>query len=216
MQRCLDCQWLVLDGGVREELKLNEMVGDDGQWHGKVAPECVRYLPFALVDVGGDKALAAIDPRYAGQVLRSGQNTVPLYGKDGQLHEHARKRVDVLIEQQPRIRRTQDVLAKLAQAALFTPWPESVIKAGGVSIEGLHTIDEKKLAQLPDETFLALRSSGALAVAYSCLLSLYQVRTLATHSNAAKPDSDAAVQSTGDIDLEFLNESETIKFGPLQ
>ncbi|QJQ96035.1 hypothetical protein HIO72_12650 [Halomonas sp. PA5] len=37
----------------------------------------------------------------------------------------------------------------------------------GLSIPGLHMIDEKAMAQLDDEAFLALRKAQALPVAYA-------------------------------------------------
>lgn len=198
-----------------QESRVNAMVDANGQWRAKAVPECIRYLPFALKGLGGGKALAGIDPRYAGKVLITGDNAAPLYGEDGQLHPLARKRVEALTAHQPKVRRTQEILESFNEAGLIVPWPDSVLKAGGVTIKGLHTIDEKKLSQLDDETFLSLRKSGALAVAYSCLLSLYQIRSLVGNAGEAKPVSDKAVQTTGDLDLEFLNDGDTIKFGPL-
>lgn len=193
----------------------NAMVGGDGRWQAKAAPESVRYLPFAMKDLGGGKGLAAIDPRYAKHVLALGTDGVPLFGEDGQLHEAARKRMEFLQGHQGRIARTQQILAALDTAGLIAPWPQDMAKSAGVTLEGLHSLDEKKLSELADDAFLALRKGGALAVAYSCLLSLYQLRNLAAGAGTAKPDSSTAVQTTGDLDLEFLNDSDTIKFGPL-
>jgi len=192
------------------------MVSGSGQWLAKSVPDSVRYLPFALKNIGGGKALAAIDPRYAGKVLVPRDPAVSLYGEDGEMHAAARKRVEYLAEHQPKISRTQEILALLEETGLIVPWPEAALNAGGITLEGLHTIDEKKLSQLDDDAFLALRRSGALATAYSCLLSLYQVRNFASTPRGAKPNSETAVQTTGDLDLEFLNEDETIKFGPLR
>lgn len=187
-----------------------------GTWRAKVVPESVRYLPFTLKNLGGGKGLAAIDARYATRVLAKGAEGVRVFGEDGQLHPAASKRLDFLQKHQAQIVRTQNILSALDKADLIVPWPESALKAGSITLEGLHTIDEKALQALDDDTFLALRKSGALAVAYSCLLSLYQIRNLGAPADAAvKPASETAVQTTGDLDLEFLNDSETIKFGPL-
>lgn len=193
----------------------NAMV-NDGKWLAKAVPESVRYLPFALKGIGGGKGLAAIDPRYAKHVLAQGPDGAPVFGEDGQLHPAARKRLDFLQEHQPKIARTQSILSALDKAGLIALWPEAATKAGGITLDGLHTINEKALHALDDNDFLALRKGGALAVAYSCLLSLYQIRNLAAPAGAAaQPASATAVQTTGDLDLEFLNDSETIKFGPL-
>lgn len=190
----------------------NAMVDGD-KWLAKVVPDSIRYLPFAIQDLGGGKGVAAIDPNYAKHVFAFGAEGQPLHGEDGKLHEAAAKRVEFLQGHQPRIQRTQQILTALDQAGLITPWPQQIASSAGITLEGLHTIDEKKLSQLDDTAFLTLRKGGALAVAYSCLLSLYQLRNLRS-PEAAKPDSTTAVQTTGDIDLEFLNDSDTIKFGP--
>lgn len=192
----------------------NVLVGADGQWLGSAIPDSARYIPFAIRDVGAGKALAAIDKRYAKGVMAKDGAGVPLYGEDGKLHPVAQKRVEFLSEHQPRIRRTQAILAALDKAGVIGQWPEAASKAGDIQIEGLHTIDEKALSTLDDGAFLELRKQGALAVAYSCLLSLYQARNFATAVSQAKTGSPTAVQTTGDLDLEFLNDTDIIKFGP--
>src|SRR5690606_2884612 len=65
-----------LQAACGKEPKTNVMVGDNGQRLGQAVPECIRYLPFALMDVGGEKALAGIDRRYAGRVLCAGHQSV--------------------------------------------------------------------------------------------------------------------------------------------
>lgn len=192
----------------------NAMADGGGKWLAKVVPESVRYLPFTLRVISEGKGIAAIDPRYAKHVLALGTDGVPLFGQDGQLHEAARQRVAFLQDHQAKISRTQGILSAMDEAGLIAPWPEAAIKAGGIALEGLHTIDEKALRALGDDAFLGLRKSGALTVAYSCLLSLYQVRTLASPPDAAGATADG-ISTTGDLDLEFLNDSGTIKFGPL-
>lgn len=187
-----------------------------GKWLAKAVPECVRYLPFSLKDIGGGKGLAAIDKRYSKYVVTDGSDGAPLFDEGGILHPAARKRVEFLQGYQSKIARTQGILSLLKQAGLIVAWPDSALKAGGITLAGLHTVDEKALHGLDDDTFLALRKSGALAVAYGCLLSLYQIRNLTLPASATEQSGSAtAVQTTGDLDLEFLNDSETIKFGPL-
>lgn len=193
----------------------NMMIDVSGQWVGRTVVESLRYLPFALRSLGRGKAIAAINTRYAGKLMVEDGSGVPVYDEGGRLHPIARQRLDFLTEHQPKVARTQGVLTKLAQADLITAWPETALRVGGITLEGLHTIDEKKLSALDDETFLELRKSGALALAYSCLLSLYQVRNLAAAASSDKSASQSAIQTTGDLDIEFLNDDDTIKFGPL-
>src|SRR5690554_2695095 len=122
----------------------NAMVDGDA-WLPKVVPDSIRYLPFAIKDLGGGKGIAAIDPNYARHVFALGADGVPLHGEDGKLHEAAAKRVEFLQGHQPRIQRTQQTLDALDQAGLITPWPQEMASSAGITLEGLHTIDEKKL-----------------------------------------------------------------------
>src|SRR5690606_10034235 len=88
------------------EAHSNKWVDDQGRWTAPVMPGSVRWLPFGLKEVGKGKALAAIDPKYAGAVLSSDAGAVPLYSSDGDLHSLARKRLDLLVAQQPNWKRT--------------------------------------------------------------------------------------------------------------
>lgn len=198
------------------EQRSNAMVDGKGQWVAPTLPDSCRYLPFSLKMVGGGKAIPAIDPSYAGGVLLAGEPSVPLYDREGHLHAAARARVDFLVKHQSKVLRTQKILSALSKAGLLVPLPEAVVQAGELQISGLHTINEERLSQLDDELFLSLRKAGALAVAYSCLQSLYQVRNLSKRDRAGVPTAGTAVQTMGDLDLEFMNDDETIKFGPLQ
>lgn len=194
----------------------NEFIDSDGKWQGMAMPRSALYLPFALRTVMRDKALAAIDPSYADRILDRGGEGEPLYDGAGNLHPSAKRRVDILVEQLPHIQRTQKILTLIKKAGLIVPWPAAAVRAGGITLSALYTIDEKALHSLDNDSFMELRSSGALIVAYSCLLSLYQIRRLAALSgNLNHTPSATAIQTTDDLDLEFLNDSDTIQFGPL-
>ncbi len=191
------------------------MVDGDDQWVGGVIPHCARYLPFSLKEVGGNKGVVAFDKRYARHVLADADTGVSLYDDEGELHPEAQKRVNFLRQYRGRIEQTQKILKALAAANLFVPLPKELSERADLKLLGLFSIDEKKLAQLDEKIFLGLRAIGALTVVYSSLLSLYQLRKLAAGPSKKGAASGTAIQTTGDLDLEFLKDEGTIKFGPL-
>ena len=72
---------------------------------------------------------------------------------------------------------THQAVDALHAAGLIQHW-NLTVKDGDKSIEvqGLFRIDETILNTLPDDTFLHLRQSGALGLAYAHLLSLNQIK----------------------------------------
>ena len=68
---------------------------------------------------------------------------------------------------------TELAVAALAQAGVIRPWEIKVKSAEGERpISGLHRVDEAALRALPDETFLNLRKTSALPIAYTQMLSM--------------------------------------------
>ena len=114
---------------------------------------------------------------------------------------------------------TVRICATLQRYALIQPWP---IKLTGSekeqSVEGLFRIDEQRLGQLSAEELLAVRDAGALSAAYCQLLSMQHLANLGVLANAhaevqAQSTVAAAVPVKGkDLDLSFLEGSETLKF----
>ena len=70
--------------------------------------------------------------------------------------------------------------------------------------------------RLPAEAFEAVRQSGALPVAYCQLLSMQHLQKLGQLAQAYAAQTTALPQTaSGELDLEFLNDSGTISFGAL-
>ena len=79
-----------------------------------------------------------------------------------------------------RDRKSTDLAVEaLAQAGVIRPWEIKVkTKEGERPIGGLHRVDEAALRALPDETFLNLRKTSALPIAYAQMLSMGQLSVL--------------------------------------
>lgn len=81
-------------------------------------------------------------------------------------------------------------------------------------LQGLFRIDEAAFNALPLEALDALRAAGALPVIYCQLLSMQHLPVLGQLAQIRAAQNAPLPQSgDGDLDLEFLNESGTIKFG---
>jgi hypothetical protein len=146
----------------------------DGKWLGNYRPAWLSTYPFEIVTVG-EKGLVTFD-RDSG--LLGAEKGEPFFDEQGQMSEAVATRVEALKISRRKHQATQKALSVLAKAKVITPWPEALHSQLGLSINGLHMIDEKALSQLDDETFLSLRKAQALPITYAVNLSLPQTHLL--------------------------------------
>ncbi len=179
-----------------------------GRWQAHVQPASNAHYPFVLMPLGNDKALPCFDTESG--LLSQSAGAEAFFDEQGQLAGRAREQVQALIAQYPRVQQTQTALAALSRAGLLTPWSSALLEGRGMTLRGLHGVDEKALHGLSDEAFLALRSNGALTLAYAISFSLNQLHLLERLERLR-----GGVPAVGNdvLDLEFLNRSETISFG---
>ncbi|WNL40137.1 SapC family protein [Halomonas sp. PAMB 3232] len=148
----------------------------EGKWLGSYRPEWLSTWPFEIV-TQGDRGAVAFD-RDSGLEDEHGAGE-PFFDDQGEMYPAVSSRVETLKASFTRHRATQKALNALAEAEVLTPWPESLRESASISIEGLYMIDERALAELGDEAFLALRKAQALPIAYALNLSLTQTHLLA-------------------------------------
>lgn len=176
----------------------------NGKWLGHYRPEWLATYPFQIVTVG-EKGLVTFD-RDAG-LLGAEEEGEPFFDEQGQMSEAVATRVETLKDAHGKQQATQKALDTLAKTKVITPWPEALQNQLGLSIDGLHMVDEKALAQLDDEAFLSLRSAQALPIAYAVNLSLPQAHLLArlARLNPASMTAPENLDSffDGDEDLSF-------------
>lgn len=176
----------------------------DGKWLGNYRPAWLSTYPFEIVTVG-EKGLVTFD-RDSG--LLGAEEGEPFFDAQGQMREAVATRVEALKAAHAKHQATQKALSALAKAKVITPWPEALQSQLGLAIDGLHMIDERALAKLDDEAFLALRKAQALPIAYALNLSIPQTHLLARLARL-NPGSVAAPQNLdelfgeGDDELSF-------------
>lgn len=177
----------------------------DGKWLSNYPPAWLSSYPFEIVTVG-EKGLVTFD-RDSG--LLGVEEGEPFFDEQGQMGEAVAIRVEALKTSHRKHQATQKALSALAKAKVITPWPEALHSQLGLSINGLHMIDEKALSQLDDETFLSLRKAQALPIAYAVNLSLPQTHLLGRLARlnpgyvTAPENLDSFFDSDEDLSFDF-------------
>lgn len=190
----------------------NLFVAPDGRWQGGYTPAACRAHPFALASLPGGEQVLAFD---AGSGLLAETGGEPFYDADGQPAQAVRDILAFLTQLQADRERTRHICQALAAHPLFQPWPLKVqTEAGERQVDGLHRIDEAALHALPAEPLKALQQAGALPLVYCQLLSMQHLPLLGRLAQAhSKPAPAPLVTPGGELDLGFLNDNGTLRFG---
>lgn len=193
----------------------NLLVADDGRWLAGYVPAAYRSYPFALANTPDGQ-----------QVLTVIEDSGLLSDTDGELffddnNEPSQAVKDVLsFLEQVAINRqaTRRACAALQKHDLIKPWPINIDTDGGrQAVEGLYSIDEAALNQVSAEALQELRDASALLVAYCQILSTQHLQKLGVLLRAHAAQSAASLETpAGELDIEFLNNSDTINFGALR
>ena len=196
----------------------NLFVAPNGVWAGRYVPAAFRSYPFLLGRTPEGQQVLCIDED-AG-LVSDGPGGEPFFDEDGQPSKPVLETLEFLNQLELARQATAVTCAMLAKHELFQPWPIVIQGDTGEqkSIEGLFRIDELALNKLSAEALLAVSSVGGLVMAYCQLLSMQHLPLLAqlaeAHARTAK-QAAVPVAPVGDLNLEFLNKSETISFGGL-
>lgn len=198
----------------------NLFVAPDGRWIGSYVPACFRTYPFRFANAPqGQPVLCVVEDQ---DFVVDGPEGEPFFdGEEGTTPAPAiREVMEVLQKILASASLTVAATAALARHGLIVPW---ALKApgpdGGQALEGLYRIDESALNVLPAAGLAELRDCGALALAYTQLLSQQNVTVLGTLADAHKKLEAARtaaaqqiVTPTGELNLEFLNTNNTLDF----
>lgn len=175
-----------------------------GKWAGNYQPEWLASYPFGIYAVG-DRGVVTF-AKESGLLAERGLGE-PFYDAQDQMLPAVATRVAALKEAFPKYQRTGQVLKALDAAGVITPWPDTLGESLGLTLEGLHMIDEPALAKLDDAAFLELRKAQALAPAYAINLSLPQSHLLARLARL-NPPAAAPV----DIENLFGDDDDSLSF----
>jgi hypothetical protein len=151
----------------------------DGKWaQGCYVPAYARRYPFIFSDVPGNDQLALCIDEESGFLEDGDANPIFI---DGEPSEQLKTALNFCEHFQRDFTLTSDFSSALSEAGLLAPKEMTYNSQDGqrVGLTGFRVIDEKKLNELPDETFLEWRKKGWLAPIYAHLLSIANVSALA-------------------------------------
>jgi hypothetical protein len=158
---------------------VNLFIDAEGAWKaGAYVPAYVRRYPFVFIrSADQQQYILAIDEAADAYAREGGQ--APLF--DGQEPAASTKQaLQFCLEFQRQHDAAQAFAAAVDEASLLVDYRADVRRGGKVmSLSGFRVIDETKFNQLPDETFLAWRKRGWVALAYAHLMSMRRWEALA-------------------------------------
>ena len=159
----------------------NLFISPTGQWLGLYLPVSLRSFPFALAQVeGSDKFALCVDEESGCLVdADADPEAARFFEVDGSPTAGIKAAIEFLEQVEQNRLRTDAAVTALAEARLIQPWP-LVVAIGNqqVTAGGLYRIDEAALNALDEETFLKLRKSSSLALAYAQMISTQTVSSL--------------------------------------
>ncbi|MFA7624365.1 MAG: SapC family protein [Pusillimonas sp.] len=193
----------------------NLLVAADGRWLAGYVPAAYRSYPFALANTpDGQQVLTVIED----SGLLSDTDGELFFDEDNQPSQAVKDVLNFLEQVSVNRQATRQACAALQKHNLIKPWPINLdTESGRQAVEGLYTIDEAALNQVSAEALHELRDASALLVAYCQILSTQHLQKLGVLLRAHAAQQAATLETpAGELDIEFLNDSDTINFGALR
>ncbi len=187
----------------------NGWITQDGKWLGTSVPACIQQSPFnMLLSKDGEKVMC-IDT----DSPRLGSEGSPLI-EDGEPTEFLLTMTKYLSHLFDNGKMTQAILGSLSDLDLIVPLKIDIKGADGTisSLPDIFRVDEAKLNETDDETWLKLKNLGAISLIYGHFLSLGNIQKLADVlkgnsllNELADSESLDSLFSTDDGNLKFDN-----------
>src|SRR5690606_3829018 len=188
----------------------NLWVSPDGRWLAGYVPAAYRGYPFALANTEDGQRVLCV--REDSGLVNDDEGEL-FFDEEGQPAKPIQHVLNFLQQVTANAKVTAQLCGVLEEHGLISPWNVQVKSADGEKkVEGLFRVDEAALNALPAEALAAVRDRGAMPLVYCQLLSmqhLHQLGRLAAHWESV----ESLVQPvSGELDLEFLRDSENIRF----
>jgi len=164
------------------ELNKNLFVVDD-QWTVNYVPNVMKTYPFFLVNSQKeDEFTIGIDEESSAFNKEDG---VAIFDEEGKSSKAMEAVIELLQADIGGRVHSKKFVETLEEFDLIDPLTMRVQYQDGQvhTLTGLHSIDERKLQTMDDETFCKLRASGFLAPIYAMILSVFQLNELMKRHN---------------------------------
>lgn len=186
----------------------NSFVTPGGRWVGGYVPALYRIYPFALryrqqEDGSQGSAVLCMDEKVLTDDPEKG---VALFTEEGEASDNLNQVRQFLTKFEQQRLAMHRACEQLVKAGVVVPWNFKV-KLGEEeqAVNGIYRVDEAALNALDAETFAELRQGGALAVAYTQLLSQHRLPILQQQSARqyqADQRAEALREEIGDFSAE--------------
>jgi hypothetical protein len=154
-------------------------VGPGGRWLGRYIPALFRLYPFRMLPTKGTDAVVLCVDEESKLVVDGASTGEEFFDAQGNPAPVLKPVFEVAMAMERERKSTDSAIEALAQAGILRPWEIKVAtKDGERPISGLFRADEAALRALSDETFLKLRQTSALPIAYTQMLSMGQLEVL--------------------------------------
>ena len=157
----------------------------DNSWTGNYVPAYLRRYPFSMarIDQDSDSMAVCYDSEWAGFSQTEG---TMLFGADNEPSEFLRNVQNFLESFEQEAERTRLICQQLNELDLFREMRFEATLASGdkLDVDGFLAVDEKKLAELPDDKVLQLHRSGLLSLLEMHRVSMGNMSRLAAKHGA--------------------------------
>ena len=152
-------------------LDKQNLYAEGGKWRAHYLPALLRAYPFGIARQDAQRVIVVMEEGYDGWSQTEGQPLFDAEGKPSPLLAGMRDQLEKL---ETEIQRTRLFGNLLIDADLLQPMRFDATLPDGktVSVDGFMTVDEKKLAELPDAKVLEFHKNGALGLIHAHQISL--------------------------------------------
>lgn len=170
----------------------------DGEWQAAVVPVRFNNAPFSMVrmDAESDQLAMLIDEE---SPMLSETEGTPLFKEGGERSEYLEQKIEFMLNNAQQTVQTENICKLLKDKDLLVTQQLQLQHrqdSQRYNIDGVYSIDEKKLNALPDEEFLEMRKDGIIPLIYAHLSSLQQLRRISEKQYNADKASDFSAQLT--------------------
>lgn len=189
---------------------VNLLVNQEGNWVGGYVPAAYRAYPFVLANTEDRRRVLCV---VTDNDLINDSEGEPFFDEEGEPSSAVKSALKFLEQVWVNTQITNQLCDTLAEHGLIKPWNVHIKSAkGDQKLEGLYCIDEAALNALPAEGLGAVRDAGAMPLAYCQLLSMQHLHLLARFAGHREAVEAMVEPESGELNLEFLSESENIRF----
>lgn len=185
--------------------QVNHCLNEQDEWDAGYVPAWLRTPPFRIITPPGGSATQ--------RALGVDQQSPWLVADGEEALFDARQQMTPAVEEvfaflttlEKHYVKTQQAVDALARSGLLTPW--RLDGAGGAPVADLYRLDEPAFGKLPDSEFNTLRRKGAVAIAYTQMISSHQLPALkqrAEHTTTSESvDLDALFGNGDELSFDF-------------